>query len=307
MRLFVRAADQLRESMKCGVACAVMKSRWLVSLVLCAACDFPKPMVLPPDDPPFADASVDAAPLVRDHLLFSEINSISAEFIEIWNPTNRQIDLSNYYLTDSGNYWSYPTSTTVVPQSDFIVRFPAGASLSSGGVVTIALAAAAFESSFGQPATYAIDITTGPQAMRNRNVPSSPPTFTDAGEIVVLFYWNGESDLVQDVDIVLAGTSADTSPPNNFIPKQPVDGPDPDSAATAYKAEAGLLGGGMSSVAASLTSYKRRRFEVGGETQNGDGNGITGDDETSELLMLTWDGDAPNPHSPPTPGVGPNF
>lgn len=85
--------------------------------------------------------------------------------------------------------------------------------------------------------------------------------------------------------------------------KEAVDGPDPDTVATAYKTDMGNLGGGMTAGAAAGASYKRKLLESGSERQNGDGNGITGDDETTESLKATWDGAS----AVPTPGVIPTF
>jgi len=48
--------------------------------------------------------SVDA-----DHLIFNRvcINPNEAELIEIYNPTNETINLSNYYLSDKNDYYNW--------------------------------------------------------------------------------------------------------------------------------------------------------------------------------------------------------
>jgi hypothetical protein len=108
---------------------------------------------------------------------------------------------------------------------------------------------------------------------------------------------------------VIAGTAAGAGTNNGYQTKQgqAVDGPDADTTASIYKPENGLLGGGMNLTAAGNTSYKRRTLEVGSESQAGTGNGITGDDETSEALMSSWDGDLAARPSAPTPGTVPNI
>jgi Lamin Tail Domain len=261
------------------------------------------------DGPP----GIDAPPPPTGHLLITEVKSTgpsgattTGEFIEIWNPTNRDIALDNYYLSDVGDYWKYPASSPNGPNvlaSDFIVRFPAGAVLASDGVITVATVEADVAT-----ATYAVNAVIGTKAMAARNVPSNTATITNSnggGEVVVLFYWDGVGDLVKDVDIVLAGVSA--TPANSLLPKVAVDGPDADVTATAYQPDNGLLGGYMNAetLTADGTSYKRRSYETGSESQAGTGNGITGDDETSEALKSTWDGDLVVPLSAPTPGVAP--
>ena len=63
----------------------------------------------------------------------------------------------------------------------------------------------------------------------------------------------------------------------------------------------------LSSPGGADLSYKRRTLESGVESQLGTGNGISGDDETSEQLKSSWDGDSTKPYSAPTPGMVPAF
>jgi uncharacterized protein len=248
-----------------------------------------------------------------EHLLLTEVKSTApslpatstGEFVEIWNPTNKEIQLDKYYLSDVGDYWKYPSATNAprVDISDFIVRFPTGAVIPSDGVITVAITEAGLPS-----ATYAVNSTTGLKAMASRIVPEGggmAATITDGGEVVALFYWDGVSDTVKDVDIVVAGANPTSG--NTLQPKVSIDGPDADMVNTPYKPDNGLLGGYMNVVTAvaSGTSYKRRSLETGSEAQLGNGNGITGHDETSEPLKATWDGDTAAPLSLPTPGVVP--
>src|SRR5262249_14488859 len=55
---------------------------------------------------------IDAGP-PTDHLLISEliVQPDSAEMIEIFNPTNAAIDLSDYYLADRNDYYRVADST----------------------------------------------------------------------------------------------------------------------------------------------------------------------------------------------------
>ena len=69
-----------------------------------------------------------------------------AEFIEIHNPTSAAINLSNVYLSDSDLYYSITVNgTPTIGTTDFVVRFPDGASIPAGGYQTI---------STGQPSTW---------------------------------------------------------------------------------------------------------------------------------------------------------
>jgi hypothetical protein len=256
------------------------------------------------------DGMADGPPGPKDHILLSEIKieGSDTEFIEIWNPTSRAIDLSNYYLTDIGDYWKWPAAVRpMVISSDFVVRFPAGATIAARQVIAVSMDMTLFSDAYGIAATYSVDVATGAQAFRDRTVSGivGEASLTDGGEIVILFYWDGMSDLVKDVDIALAGKTAASG--NSLKTKEAVDGPDADAIPSSYQPDNGQLGGGMSELAGESLSFKRRTLEVGSESQLGSGNGITGDDETSEALKSTWDGDLASPLTAPTPGTVPNI
>src|SRR5205807_2152579 len=92
-------------------------------------------------------------------LLLSEIALSPAghEFVEIVNPTTQTVDLSSYYLSDNGNYFKLPAGGLTVAAADFIVKFPAGATIGSHGVVTVALDTAAnFTAAYGIAPDYSI-------------------------------------------------------------------------------------------------------------------------------------------------------
>jgi hypothetical protein len=236
---------------------------------------------------------------VGDHLLLTEIGSIgTAEFVEIYNPTGDTIDLSTYYLSDANNYWQLPASTVALSSSDFLERFPDGSTIAAGAVITVALEPTGFQAAYGIPPTYGFDTSAGTPAMLPIVVTTSP-TITDTGEMVALFHWDGVSDLVDDVDLVIAGNAPTAA--NSPTAKQPVDGPDADSVATPYAADAMTITD-MPADAVGAQTYKRIALEDGHELHAGTGNGITGHDETSEDLRATWD----TTYTPGTPGEIPD-
>jgi len=249
-----------------------------------------------------ADASVDAPILVPDAppaaaaLLLSEVvlQPAGAEYIELTNPGATTIDLSRYYLADHGNYFRVPSGNATVDSADFIVKFPAGATIAPHGVVTVSIdAAVAFSIIYGSSPTYAI---TGGSMVSV--VANGTPSLTNGGELIALFYWDGNSDLVRDVDLMLAGNP---STANGIVDKSGVsiDGPDGGSVPSMYATDARTLAGQGSSPGVSV-STKRVGLETG-EVQNGTGNGLTGDDETTENTAMSWD----TSYSAPTPGVVP--
>lgn len=238
------------------------------------------------------------------HLLISEVKSVGAgEFVEIFNPTNKSIDLSDYYLSDSNEYWKLPghiagTETISLLTSDFLVRFPAQ-TIAAGEVGVIALDETDFFVTYvALPNMTVKSGGLGASAM-SEVIATTTPTITDAGEMIVLFHWDGDSDLVDDVDLAIAGAApiVDNSP----IAKQAVDGPDSDSVSSRYAVDAlSFTKPGTSTT--STHSYKRIALEVGHETTSKTGNGITGHDETSEDLLVSWDA---APFTDPTPGTVP--
>ena len=67
-----------------------------------------------------------------DHLIFNRVcvNPNEAELIEIYNPTDQAIDLSNYYLSDQNDYynWVFGNSSTLSSR-DFLIKFPDGSQI----------------------------------------------------------------------------------------------------------------------------------------------------------------------------------
>jgi hypothetical protein len=78
------------------------------------------------------------------------------------------------------------------------------------------------------------------------------------------------------------------------------DGPDSDMVTTAYANDA-LTIAPQPTEPASGKSTKRIALEAGNQLANGNGNGVTGDDETSENTAMTWD----TTYTAPTPGQVP--
>jgi hypothetical protein len=118
-------------------------------------------------------------------------------------------------------------------------------------------------------------------------VAGAASTLTNTGEPVVLFYWDGTSDRVIDVDVMLAGAPTAA---NALVNKSgvSVDGPDADSVAAPYATDAMTIAPQSAAPGSNLSTKRIALESAVTETQSG-GNGIAGQDETSEQTQTTWD------------------
>ncbi|MEJ2050751.1 MAG: hypothetical protein P8Y60_13105, partial [Calditrichota bacterium] len=193
----------------------------------------------------------------QNHLLISEIQV---------DPTDQEfIDMDDYYLSDYNTYYQIVEGTYTSANSDFLVRFPAGTFIDSAGVLVVATS--------GQNFSGAADF----EILDNSAVPNMDSVYVGATaslsnqEMVILFHWDGQSDLVQDVDYAMWGTF-----PASFVDKSGVsiDGPDAGTDPSTYKNDTPVN-----------DQHAMERISV---TENGEifvnGNGITGHNETSEPI-----------------------
>ena len=219
-----------------------------------------------------------------DHLVFSEVvlTPSDGEYVKITNPTENDIDMSDYYLTDatdgSGNaYYNLPTGSGYWSGSgfDFICRFPGGYSLAAGASIKISLRDnESYVNTYGESADLSLnedllDAINGSNTKGN----ASTPKLDNTSETLVLFYWDGTSAMVKDVDYLLWGG-------NSYgIDKSTVTGYQSDTPVSS-----------QSFMPVHATNEKLIRAENAGEgsESQSSGNGITGHDETSEPLSDTW-------------------
>jgi DNA/RNA endonuclease YhcR with UshA esterase domain len=235
------------------------------------------------------------------HLLISEIYiqpsvNDTAEFIEIYNPGTSPVALDNYYLADYPTYYEVVNGINPASSFDFNLRFPAGTQIQPGSVMTIALTASAFRQEFGQDPDFEVFNTssTVPDMQLISSNTSQAPLLGNLREMVILYTWDGSSDLVQDVDYVTWGSASSTSKVDKSGIS--IDGPDADATASAYASDTDI------NLQKSLTvtagkSYVRDDDQESGEVTTG-GNGIGGHDETSEDLSTSF-----IEINNPTPGV----
>lgn len=289
-----------------SISAQALKSATLIATILCtASCAFDTSVPNTPGDVPDAAGEnvIDANPAAPDadvtdqkHLLLSEVKTTGAgkEFIEIYNPGASTVDLSDYYLADTQQYMLLPGTFgegpgSEVATSDFIARFPDGAEIESEQTLVMAVRPTSFNLQFGVDPDFRIGGEPTGEAMREAHADSISPlaALTDSGEGIALFYWNGKSDLVQDVDLIDVGPN--TTMPNRLANKsgEQVDGPDPDTDADAYQTDLAT----MTTLGDALEfgeSFHRLTSEDGHEVQSMSGNGLHGHDESSEDIASSW-------------------
>ncbi|TDR16822.1 endonuclease [Marinicella litoralis] len=245
-----------------------------------------------------------------EDLLISEISIIpnSNEFIEIYNNGNDPIDLSDVYLTDAtfsgdGTYYYQIVNGGGGGGgfSDFFARFPAGATINAGEYQTVAIAGSnSFFTAYGENPTYELyeDGTADAIAdMREAFAGSinGQGNLTDnSGEVVVLFSWDGVTDLVQDLDYVVWGDKVEAIDKTSVA----IDGPDADSDTSTYLNDTSIANQVVISTSThnSGNSWQRIDLSEGGEIQSG-GNGFAGSDETSENTDFTFGEGMPTPNA----------
>jgi hypothetical protein len=262
-------------------------------------------------------------------VLISEIvtSPTEGEFAEIYNPNDETVDLTNYYFTDAtytGNppslYWNIVTGSGYGGGTfgDWNAKFPEGATIGPHEFQTVAFNGDSdFVSLYGVNPTYEIDQAEfasgipdgipdmleaapgsifGPDSTHN-------PGLTNGDEVVILYYWDGTTDLVGDVDYLLYNTASPT--PNDEATSKTgvtIDGPDPDTLKSAYLPDTDVsLQRSAPNEYTLGHSTHRIDYSEGNQIQSG-GNGVTGGDETSENLDATFTANSvPSPNGPRIP------
>ncbi len=239
----------------------------------------------------------------QDHLLITEfvVQPTAGEFVEIYNPTSNAIDLSDYYITDAtyagGNayYYNIVTGSNAGGGDfgDFNARFPDGASIAPGEFQTLAMDGSGFKTTYSQAPTYELYDTDSSIPDMREALPGSingQGGLTNNGEVLIMYYWDGSSNLVQDIDYVVWGDKAEavdktgvTINGSTYKPDTPIS-----QQVSVSSAEPHAIG----------ESSQRTSLDENGEVLSG-GNGITGDNETSEDLAVSFQAGTPNPGSAP--------
>ncbi|MCK6557960.1 lamin tail domain-containing protein [bacterium] len=247
----------------------------------------------------------------QSHLLITEfaVSPTPGEFIEIYNPGPAAVDLSNYYLSDevfnnNNNYINVVKGGFTAFSSDFMVKFPNGTTIAPKQFLTIAFTGTGFTTSYGKPADFEIkgDEANTPD-MTAVSVGASAGLSND-GEMIMLFYWDGQSDLVQDVDYVVWGDKAEAIDKTGVS----IDGSDADTTPSAYQPDTPVAQQFVVDAENDGDAFPhddgktaQRRLEVEDIENWSGGNGLGGHNETSE--NLAWKGGIWSINATATPGA----
>lgn len=235
-------------------------------------------------------------------LLITEltVSPFGSEFVEIYNNGNTTIDLSDVYLTDA-TFAGGPTYYYQITSGggggggffDFHARFPNGATIAAGVYQTISMnGSTEFTNAFGVTPTYELFEDDGSaDAIPDMREATSGSIngqggLTDSGEVIVLYTWDGTSDLVEDIDYIVWGDKVEA------IDKTGVTvGGSTYLADTSISSQIVISNGAH----AAGSSWQRSDLTEGSETTSG-GNGVLGHDETSENTNVTFLEASPTPN-----------
>jgi hypothetical protein len=245
-----------------------------------------------------ANPGVVASTVTGTHLLITEVgmrglNSAtladSTEFVEIYNPTGSTISLSTFYLSDVNSYSTLPVAGTIdlaANNTDFAMRFPAGSSIAPGAAKVIAIDGGRYKRGTGVDADFMFFNAGGATTAQSMvdvatNKGATYPgfgSFTNGGEFVWLFFWNGSCDLVVDDDLVYWPTTpaAGANSPSRKLATTCQDGPDAGAATSCYFNDAGNPAGsfGRGLTVPANGAGTRQRAGSESETILSGGNGI---------------------------------
>ncbi len=247
-------------------------------------------------------------------LLITEfvVTPTNGEFVEIFNPNDISVDLSNYFLTDAtfagdGTYYY-----KIVEGGgggggfgDFHARFPDGATIQAGEYQTVALAGdSVFFTEYNVLPTYELfedgtNFANDVPDMREAFTGSinNQGGLTNGDEVIILYYWDGSSDLVEDVDYVLYNSGSPVAN-DEAVDKTGVriDGPDAGTDSSEYLPDTPVSSQRSAINHSAGFSVHRIDFSEGLQVSSG-GNGVTGADETSENLDETFSNNSiPSPN-----------
>lgn len=219
------------------------------------------------------------------HLLISEVKDRSPEFIEIHNPTGAPLALDGYRISDQADYYRIAFGGSSAGLNSFNANFPGGATIGAYGYQVIAPDGGDFLTRTGRLAEYAFT-NHGGSAPMGGQIGGSGSLLANDGESLILYYWDGTSTYVRDVDMVAFGDGNGNWPVNK--------------SGVIVGTYTYLVDNPYTYLAPRLAGKSLARIDLSEALEyRADGNGLGGHDETSEdfdeSFMLI---DTPTPGGP---------
>ena len=187
--------------------------------------------------------------------------------------------------SESTYYYNLPLGVDCFPQSEsqFIAKFP-NIDIAPNQTIKIGMHdAATFNSYYSINPDYTLkeDMLSVDVDGADSTIGTSSNILSDPSEAMILFYWDeGNSQIVQDVDYFFWGPDDIEALQTSGINKTDVDGY-LDDTSFEIQVQNILL------PHSEGESYIRNSNDENGESSD-NGNGITGDDETSEIFIESW-------------------
>ena len=237
--------------------------------------------------------------MAQEHLLISEVMippdaEADVAFIEIYNPTAAAIALDDYYLSNYNTYYQLVQNRFSQEAIHFLSRFPR-TNIDPKQTLLIALYGNRFSGRFGKQADFEVVSTNDSIPDMTNLYAGVNPKLEFTRGMVVLFKWDGQSDLVQDVDYFPWGLAPFHT---YWIDKSgiSVDGPDSDNTPSTYLDDLPTSQQKARQAPTGDLSPQRSGITEISESST-DGNGLTGHNETSEDWKSSFTDASPTPGS----------
>ena len=232
-----------------------------------------------------------------NHLLLSEVavQPTVGEFVEIYNPTLQTVDLSDVYLADRNTYYLVTQGPVSTGATDFVAQFPPGAAVASQSFVVVSVKSATeFSNAYGALPDFDMDAGDLGAPTMLGDIGGSAG-LTNTGEMLMLFRWDGSSDLVIDIDYLIWGNTTNGTDKSSVTVGNSTYLNDTPLGSQSFTATEETVG----------ETLHRCDTAEAHETQSG-GNGSSGHDETSEDCAIAWKRDAvASPGAAPATGFCP--